>query len=99
MQACVWTGDCSRGGCADKCITNRVLTQSWFVLLDRSIGEESYGACHLLAWYVRLALEVLENSRRRLLLDTVRRRSPPGCPRFERCYGCMLQFHCKDRSL
>ena len=79
VQACLWTGDCPREGCADKCIINTQLTQSWDVLLDRSIGEESYAACPLLAHFINLALTT-PGLRRRLLSNTVRCPClPPAC--------------------
>ena len=73
----MWTGDCPRGGCADKCIVNEKITNSWFVLLDRSMGEESYGACPLLAQWVWRTLSITSSSRRRLLSDAVRLSSHP----------------------
>eukprot|EP00892_Ulva_mutabilis_P000497 jgi/Ulvmu1/10448/UM063_0002.1 len=66
-SACVWTGDCDRLGCANKCITNRDLTQSWYVLLDRSTGENFYSRCPTLALWVNRALSITRGTGRRLL--------------------------------
>ena len=71
MQACEWTG-CPQGDCADKCIANQELTQSWTVLLDRSYGEDFYSACPLLASWIRRSLDTVRRSGRRLLDDNVR---------------------------
>eukprot|EP00892_Ulva_mutabilis_P006254 jgi/Ulvmu1/3/UM001_0003.1 len=67
LKACVWTGDCSRPGCSAKCITNVAVTGSWVVLLDRSVGENFYSACPILAEWVNLALGVARGTSRRLL--------------------------------
>eukprot|EP00892_Ulva_mutabilis_P000502 jgi/Ulvmu1/10452/UM063_0006.1 len=66
-SACVWTGDCDRPGCTNKCITNRGLTQSWYVLLDRSTGENFYSGCPTLARWVNRALSITRRTGRRLL--------------------------------
>lgn len=52
MQACLWTGDCSVGGCAERCIVNEGLTQSYSVLTDRAFGVESHLPCPDLAYWV-----------------------------------------------
>eukprot|EP00892_Ulva_mutabilis_P002686 jgi/Ulvmu1/12418/UM009_0068.1 len=66
-SACVWTGDCDRAGCFDKCIANRGTMQSWYVLLDRAMGDEFYSACPALAFWVNNALAIQRSSGRRLL--------------------------------
>lgn len=68
LQACVWTGDCSTEGCANKCIINDDLAKSYFVLHDRAIGEGFYTGCPLLAHAVNLVLGH-SGARRRLLTD------------------------------
>eukprot|EP00892_Ulva_mutabilis_P004495 jgi/Ulvmu1/2417/UM133_0018.1 len=67
LPACVWTGDCDRPGCVNKCITNIDLTQSWYVLFDRSTGENFYSGCPTLANWVNRALSITRGTGRRLL--------------------------------
>eukprot|EP00892_Ulva_mutabilis_P002705 jgi/Ulvmu1/12435/UM009_0087.1 len=66
-SACVWTGDCDKPGCGNKCITNFFLTNSWYTLLDHSTGDTFFSACPTLAYWVNLWLSVKRGTGRRLL--------------------------------